>query len=71
MMREYPLAVGVAAGIVGASLGMAVPETEQENEWLGEARDSVVQRTQEAATGAIDRAKEAAADVVTRAAIGD
>jgi hypothetical protein len=71
MIRDYPLAVGVAAAILGASLGMAVPETELENEWMGEARDNAWQRAQEAATGAVDRVKEAAADVVTQAAIGD
>jgi hypothetical protein len=71
MVRTYPLAVGAAAAILGASLGMAVPETEQENEWLGDARETAVRRAQEAATGAVDRVKDAAADVVTRAAIGD
>lgn len=70
-IREYPLAVGAAAAILGASVGMAVPETERENEWLGDARESTVQRAREAATGAVDRAKDAAADAVTRAAIGD
>jgi len=71
MVREYPLAVGAAALLVGASLGMVVPETERENEWMGEARDTAVERAQEAASGAVDRAKDVAADVVTRAALGD
>jgi hypothetical protein len=71
MIRDYPLAVGAAAAILGASLGMAVPETERENEWMGEARDNAWERAQEAATGAVDRVKEAAATVVTQAAIGD
>jgi hypothetical protein len=71
MIQQYPLAVGAAALLVGASLGLAVPETESENELMGETRDTAVQRAQEAATGAVDRVKEAAADAVTRAAIGD
>jgi hypothetical protein len=71
MIRQYPLAVGAAAVIVGASLGAAVPETERENELMGEARDNAMQRAQEAASGAVGRIKEAAADAVTRAAIGD
>ena len=71
MVRDYPLAVGAAALIIGASLGMAVPESERENEWMGEARDSAVQRAQEAAEGAVDRVKDAAAEVVTRAAMGE
>jgi hypothetical protein len=71
MVREYPLAVAAAAAILGASLGMAVPETERENELMGEARDNALQRAQQTASGAVDRVKEAAADVVNRAGIGD
>jgi len=71
MIRDYPLAVGAAAVILGASLGMAVPETDRENEWMGEARDNAWQRAQQAASGAVDRVKEVAADAVTQAAIGD
>ena len=71
MIREYPLAVGAAALLIGASLGMAVPESERENEWMGEARESAVKRAQDAAAGAVDLVKDAAAEVVTRAAIAD
>ena len=71
MVRQYPLAVGAAAVLVGASLGMAVPETERENELMGEARDSALERAQQAATGTVDRVKEAAATALTHAAIGD
>ena len=71
MVRDYPLAVGAAALLIGASLGMAVPETESENEWMGEARESAMQRAQEAASGAVDRVKEAASEVVTRATNAD
>jgi hypothetical protein len=71
MVREYPLAVGAAALLIGASLGMVVPETDRENELMGEARDNALERAQEAASGAVDRVKDAAAEVVTRAAVGD
>ena len=71
MLRDYPLAVGAAALIVGASLGMVVPETEAENELMGETRDRTLQRAQDAASGAVGKVKEATADVVTRAALGD
>jgi hypothetical protein len=71
MVRQYPLAVGAAAVILGASLGAVVPETDKENELMGEAKENAMQRAQEAASGAVGRIKEAAADVVTRAAIGD
>ena len=71
MVRDYPLAVGAAALLIGASLGMAVPETESENEWMGEARDAAVERAQDAASNAVDRVKDVAAEVVSRAAMGD
>ena len=51
MVRQYPLAVGAAAVLIGASLGMVVPETERENELMGEARDTALERAQEVATG--------------------
>lgn len=47
MLRENPLMVGAAAIVVGAAVGMALPETERENELMGEARDSVVRGVQE------------------------
>ena len=71
MVRQYPLAVGAAAVLIGASLGMVVPETERENELMGEARDTALERAQQVATGTVDRVKEAAATALTQAAIGD
>ena len=71
MVREYPLAVSAAAMIVGASLGMVAPETEKENELMGEARDTAIERAQEAASTAVGKVKEATADVVTRTVMGE
>ena len=71
MVRDYPLAVGAAALIVGASLGMVAPETEKENELMGEARDTAIERAQEAASTAVGKVKEATADVVTRTVMGE
>jgi hypothetical protein len=70
MVRQYPLAVGAAAVLIGASLGMAVPETERENELMGEARETALERAQQVATGTVDRVKEAAATALTQAAVG-
>ncbi|HET7220041.1 MAG TPA: DUF3618 domain-containing protein [Vicinamibacterales bacterium] len=71
MIDENPLAVGAAAAVLGAAIGLALPVTERENELMGEARDNALQRAQEAASGAIDRVKDVAADAVTRAAVGE
>lgn len=70
IVRDYPLAVAGAAAILGASLGMVVPETERENELMGETRESALKQAQDATSGAIERAKEAVTGV-TRAAIGE
>jgi hypothetical protein len=63
MMRENPLMVGAAAAVIGAAVGMALPETERENEWLGEAKETVVDRAQEMARSAATAVQEAAGDV--------
>lgn len=52
-MRENPLTVGVAAVALGAAVGLAAPRTETEDRWLGEARDTLVERAQELAEGAV------------------
>jgi len=48
VIRQNPLAVGVAAAAVGVAIGLTVPETEVENRVLGETRDAVVDRAREA-----------------------
>lgn len=63
VMRENPLALGAAATIVGAAIGMTIPATEAENEWMGDARDTVVDRAREMATDAAERVQNAAEQV--------
>ena len=71
MLSENPLALGAAATIVGVAVGMTLPETDVENEWMGEARDTVVERAREVASDAAERVSTAAdqvKDVAARAA---
>lgn len=68
LARENPLAVGAGALLLGAAVGLAIPETERENEWMGEARDSMVDRAQEMAQKAAATAQDAAADLAGEAA---
>jgi ElaB/YqjD/DUF883 family membrane-anchored ribosome-binding protein/F0F1-type ATP synthase assembly protein I len=49
MLEENPLAVGAVAVGLGAAVGFSLPETEKENQAMGEARDSLVERGQEKA----------------------
>jgi ElaB/YqjD/DUF883 family membrane-anchored ribosome-binding protein len=46
-LHSNPLAVGVAAVAVGAAIGLSIPETDKENELLGETRDGVMQQAQQ------------------------
>lgn len=64
MMNDNPLLVGAGALAIGAVVGMALPETERENEWMGEARDTVLDRAQDMARTAASKAQETAGDVV-------
>ena len=62
-LRDNPLAAGALAAAVGASVGMALPETRRENEVMGDARDAIVDRAQEAARNAAVRVQDAARSV--------
>ena len=47
VLRENPLTVGAIVAGVGAAIGLALPETGKENEVMGEARDTFVEKAQE------------------------
>jgi gas vesicle protein len=71
VLRENPLALGAAATIVGAAIGMTIPETEAENELMGETRDNVVERARGLASEAAQKVQDTAGqvkDVASRAA---
>jgi ElaB/YqjD/DUF883 family membrane-anchored ribosome-binding protein len=60
MLQENPLAVGALAVGVGAAVGLAVPETSEENEVMGEARDNLVDKAQEKAQDVQQRVQQVA-----------
>jgi hypothetical protein len=66
LMRDNPLLVGAAAVLVGAAVGAALPETERENEMMGETRDSVVNQAQEMAQNAASTVKDVASNIPTQ-----
>jgi len=66
-MTQNPLLVGAGALLVGLAFGMAVPETEVENEWMGEARDQVVEKAQQMAGDAATRVEQTASEVADAA----
>jgi hypothetical protein len=67
MVQENPLLVGAGALMLGAAFGLAVPETETENEWMGDARDTMVDRAREMARDAATQVQDAASNVADTA----
>jgi ElaB/YqjD/DUF883 family membrane-anchored ribosome-binding protein len=67
MLQENPLAVGVLAAGVGAAVGLAIPETAKENEVMGEARDTLVEKAQEKAQDAQERVQQVAQEAQSAA----
>jgi hypothetical protein len=67
MVQDNPLLVGCGALMLGVAFGMAVPETETENELMGAARDSVVGRARGMAQEAANQVQDAASTVADAA----
>src|SRR5688500_8778664 len=59
-IEENPLAVGAVALAVGAAVGFAIPSTRYEGKLMGDARENLVSRAQEAAGTLVDKAKQVA-----------
>jgi ElaB/YqjD/DUF883 family membrane-anchored ribosome-binding protein len=66
-MERNPLAVGGAALALGLAVGLALPETRQEQRLMGTARDRLVDRAQDLAGQAVDKAQQVASDVANKA----
>ncbi|MEP6924503.1 MAG: DUF3618 domain-containing protein [Pyrinomonadaceae bacterium] len=62
-IEENPLAVGAAAFVIGAIVGLSLPSTEFEGQYLGETRNNLVQKAQDAAGGLISQAQQVAGDI--------
>jgi hypothetical protein len=65
-INENPLFVGAAALAAGAMIGMALPTTESENEFMGETRDAVVEGAQDMARDAASRVQNAATEAARK-----
>lgn len=60
MLQTNPLPIGAIALAVGGAVGLALPATRRENELLGEARDSVVERVESTAQNAMQKVERVA-----------
>jgi hypothetical protein len=59
LMKENPLAVSAVALAVGAAVGLALPSTQVEKEYMGELSENVVDKAQQVARDAMDKVKSA------------
>ncbi|MDT7857705.1 DUF3618 domain-containing protein [Rubrivirga sp. S365] len=66
-MSQNPLAVGAVALAAGALVGLSIPETDFEDDLMGEQADSVKDRAGDAASGTIEKARNVATDVAEKA----
>lgn len=71
MMEGNPLALGVAALAAGALVGSIIPATDLENEYLGEARDSVVESTRAMAEETAEKARAVARETAEKLVGGE
>jgi ElaB/YqjD/DUF883 family membrane-anchored ribosome-binding protein len=60
VMRQNPLAVGAVAIAAGTAVGLALPATRFEHDYIGETSERVVDKAQEVARQAIDKVQSAA-----------
>ncbi len=60
MLRENPIAVGAVAVAAGTAVGLMLPTTRFENEYIGETSEKLMDKAQEVAREAIDKVQNAA-----------
>ena len=60
VLRDNPLAVGAVAVAAGTAVGLALPTTRFEDEYVGETGEMLVDKAQEVARGAIDKVQDVA-----------
>ena len=60
MMHENPLAVGAVAVAAGTAIGLALPSTRFESEYIGETGEKLVERVEDIARNALNKAQDAA-----------
>jgi hypothetical protein len=58
-LHEQPLVLGALGLAIGAAIGAALPTTEREDEWLGDARDRLKDRASRLTREQLERARGA------------
>ena len=60
VLRSNPLAVGAVAVAAGTAVGLVLPSTRLETEYIGEASERLVDKAEDVARGALDKVQSAA-----------
>jgi ElaB/YqjD/DUF883 family membrane-anchored ribosome-binding protein len=63
MAREHTLTAALVAAGIGVAIGLALPESNRENELMGDARDSIVNRAKSAARDTLGQVQQTAEQV--------
>lgn len=61
-IEENPLAIGAVALAVGAAIGLSIPSTRYEGQLVGETRDNLLSKAQEAAGDLVSKVKQVAGE---------
>jgi Protein of unknown function (DUF3618) len=57
-LEEQPLVLGAIGLAIGAAIGLVVPSTDQEDRFMGEARDNIMQKGKEIGANAYEKGRE-------------
>ncbi|WNM62601.1 DUF3618 domain-containing protein [Candidatus Nitrospira neomarina] len=61
-IQESPLAIGAMAFAIGTAIGLSLPRSEKEDQWMGETRDRLLQEAKATAKEIMPMAKEAVSE---------
>jgi ElaB/YqjD/DUF883 family membrane-anchored ribosome-binding protein len=70
IMRDNPLAVGAAAMAAGAAVGLILPSTTVEKDYIGETSGMLVDKAEQVARDAVDRVQNAAEQMTQEKTVG-
>ncbi len=69
-LRSNPLAVGAVAVAAGTAVGLVLPSTRFESEYIGEASERLVDKAEDVARGALDKVQSAAQQMTSESQPG-
>jgi hypothetical protein len=59
-MRDNPLAAGAVAIAAGTAVGLLIPSTQMESEYIGETGERLVEKVEDVARDALGKVQDAA-----------